>query len=71
LTKFIIVALLAVIPSAVRVSAQARPAQSTTPVATTGQSPDMPADYKSVLDTLGKQGDFKDGVLKVNIPEAI
>jgi hypothetical protein len=29
---------------------------------------DMPADYKQVLDTLGKMGDFKDGVLKVNIP---
>src|SRR5438552_6709237 len=30
----------------------------------------MPADYKQVLDTLGKQGDFKDGVLKVNIPRS-
>ena len=29
---------------------------------------DMPADYKAVLDALGKQGDFKDAVLKVNIP---
>jgi hypothetical protein len=29
---------------------------------------DMPADYDSVLKTLGKQGDFKDGVLKINIP---
>lgn len=28
----------------------------------------MPADYESVMKTLGKQGDFKDGVLKVNIP---
>jgi hypothetical protein len=28
----------------------------------------MPADYDSVLKTLGKQGDFKDGVLKINIP---
>src|SRR5882762_4922654 len=28
----------------------------------------MPADYDSVLKTLGKQGDFKDSVLKVNIP---
>jgi len=28
----------------------------------------MPADYDQVLKTLGKQGDFKDGVLKVNIP---
>jgi hypothetical protein len=32
--------------------------------------PDMPADYKAVLDALGKQGDFKDGVLKVNIPRS-
>ncbi|HYT74091.1 MAG TPA: DUF1259 domain-containing protein, partial [Vicinamibacterales bacterium] len=31
---------------------------------------EMPADYKAVLDTLGKQGDFKDGVLKVNIPRS-
>jgi hypothetical protein len=29
---------------------------------------DMPANYKQVLDTLGKTGDFKDNVLKVNIP---
>jgi uncharacterized protein DUF1259 len=29
---------------------------------------DMPAEYKQVLETLGKQGDFKDGVLRVNIP---
>jgi hypothetical protein len=28
----------------------------------------MPAAYKQVLDTLGKTGDFKDNVLKVNIP---
>ena len=28
----------------------------------------MPADYDGVMKTLGKQGDFKDGVLKVNIP---
>src|SRR6478609_11468188 len=31
-----------------------------------GQS--MPAEYDGVLKTLGKQGDFKDNVLKVNIP---
>ena len=31
---------------------------------------DMPADYKTVLDTLKRPGDFKDGVLKVNIPRA-
>src|SRR5437762_1946219 len=29
---------------------------------------EMPAEYKQVLTTLGKQGDFKDRVLKVNIP---
>jgi hypothetical protein len=29
---------------------------------------DIPADYKAVLSFLGKAGDFKDGVLKVNIP---
>jgi hypothetical protein len=29
---------------------------------------EMPADYKSVLQTLGKQGDFKSNVLKINIP---
>src|SRR6266849_3762280 len=28
----------------------------------------MPAEYDQVLKTLGKQGDFKEGVLKVNIP---
>src|SRR5882724_4073727 len=28
----------------------------------------MPADYSAVLKTLGKQGDFKDSVLKINIP---
>src|SRR6266576_5094515 len=30
----------------------------------------MPSDYQQVLTTLGKQGDFKDQVLKVNIPRA-
>src|ERR1700680_2832572 len=29
---------------------------------------DMPAEYQQVLTTLGKQGDYKDNVLKVNIP---
>jgi Domain of Unknown Function (DUF1259) len=29
---------------------------------------EMPADYTAVLTTLEKSGDFKDGVLKVNIP---
>src|SRR5262245_52445664 len=28
----------------------------------------IPEEYSSVLTTLGRQGDFKDGVLKVNIP---
>ena len=31
---------------------------------------DVPAEYKGVLTTLGKTGDFKDGVLKVNIPRS-
>jgi hypothetical protein len=29
---------------------------------------DVPADYAGVLKTLGKQGDFKENVLKINIP---
>ena len=29
---------------------------------------EIPAEYQQVLSTLGKQGDFKDNVLKVNIP---
>ncbi len=29
---------------------------------------EMPGEYKTVLTALGKEGDFKDGVLKVNIP---
>jgi hypothetical protein len=28
----------------------------------------IPAAYSEILKTLGKSGDFKDGVLKVNIP---
>ena len=28
----------------------------------------IPPEYQQVLSTLGKQGDFKDNVLKVNIP---
>jgi hypothetical protein len=31
---------------------------------------EMPAAYKEVLTTLGRQGDFKDNVLKVNIPRS-
>src|SRR5690349_6761210 len=30
----------------------------------------MPTDYASVLTTLRRAGDFKDGVLKVNIPRS-
>ena len=29
---------------------------------------EMPAEYAAVLKTLSRQGDYKDGVLKVNIP---
>src|SRR5215469_18635677 len=29
---------------------------------------DMPAEYQEVLQTLGKKGDFKANVLKINIP---
>jgi hypothetical protein len=36
------------------------------PLVATAQ--DMPAEFKTVLSTLDKRGDFKDGVLKVNIP---
>ncbi len=31
---------------------------------------DMPADYAGVLRTLGRTGDFKGNVLKVNVPRA-
>jgi hypothetical protein len=31
---------------------------------------EVPADYQAVLSALGKTGDFKDGVLKVNIPRS-
>jgi hypothetical protein len=34
------------------------------------QSPDMPADYAGVLKTLGRAGDFKGNVLKVNVGRA-
>jgi Domain of Unknown Function (DUF1259) len=36
-------------------------------VATSAQQ-NVPAEYSAVLNTLARQGDFKDGVLKVNIP---
>jgi len=41
---------------------------SLTPFASFAQAQEMPAAYKAVLNTLGKTGDFKDSVLKVNIP---
>ena len=31
---------------------------------------DMPADYKTALETLQRPGDFKEGVLKVNVPRS-
>src|SRR5678816_3791310 len=31
---------------------------------------DLPADYQNVLKSLGKQGDFKANVLKINIPRS-
>jgi hypothetical protein len=37
-------------------------------VSASASAQEMPADYKAVLSALGKTGDFKDGVLKVNIP---
>jgi len=37
-------------------------------VASPSLAQDMPAPYKEVLSFLGKSGDFKDNVLKVNIP---
>jgi hypothetical protein len=39
-----------------------------TGTSTAARAQDIPADYQQVLTTLGKQGDFKDNVLKVNIP---
>ena len=41
---------------------------SLTSFASFAQAQEMPAAYKQVLDTLGKTGDYKDNVLKVNIP---
>ena len=37
-------------------------------VASVAAAQEIPAEYQQVLTTLGKQGDFKDNVLKVNIP---
>ena len=39
-------------------------------IAVSASAQDMPPDYAAVLKTVGKQGDFKDGVLKVNIPRS-
>jgi hypothetical protein len=36
----------------------------------TARAQDMPADYQAVLGTLQRRGDFKDGVLKVNVPRS-
>src|SRR5260370_29009946 len=36
--------------------------------ASLAQAQDIPAEYQQVLTTLGKQGDYKANVLKVNIP---
>ena len=35
-----------------------------------GFTQDLPTEYQQVLTTLNKKGDFKDGVLKVNIPRS-
>jgi biopolymer transport protein ExbD len=37
-------------------------------IASAASAQDIPAEYQQVLTTLGKQGDFKANVLKVNIP---
>jgi hypothetical protein len=38
------------------------------PVSVFAQAAPMPADYQAVLTSLGKQGDFKENVLRVNVP---
>lgn len=38
--------------------------------AATATAQEMPPAYKDVLTTLGRQGDFKDNVLKINIPRS-
>src|SRR5262252_6346521 len=35
-----------------------------------GFAQEIPADYQEVLNSLGRKGDFKDGVLKINIPRS-
>ena len=49
-----------------RLGAMALVVGSTTMFAAYGQQ--VPPEYDSAMKMLGKQGDFKDGVLKVNIP---
>src|SRR5438477_12582585 len=39
-------------------------------IASGAAAQEMPADYAGVLKTLNRQGDFKDNVLKVNIPRS-
>ena len=36
--------------------------------ASAARAQDIPAEYQQVLTALGKQADFKDKVLKINIP---
>ena len=43
-------------------------AVSTLAIGTTSWGQDVPNEYQQVLTTLGKQGDYKANVLKVNIP---
>src|SRR5262245_18203244 len=43
-------------------------ALSSPPPRAAEQAPAVPPKYQAVLDALGKTGDFKDNVLKVNIP---
>ncbi len=43
-------------------------AVSTLAIGTTSWAQDVPTEYQQVLTTLGKQGDYKANVLKVNIP---
>src|SRR5712691_3260268 len=38
------------------------------PTTVFAQTPPMPAEYQAVLTSLGKMGDFKDNVLRVNVP---
>ena len=39
-------------------------------MSTVASAQEMPAEYKGVLEALARQGDFKDSVLKVNIPRS-